>query len=44
MSDEAIFTDASDVIEKALRAVYIASDARTGISKTAFEIALKQLI
>jgi glutamate dehydrogenase/leucine dehydrogenase len=44
MSDEAIFTDASAVIEKALKAVYVASDARTGISKTAFEIALKQLI
>ncbi len=44
MSDEAIFTDASEVIEKALKAVYVASDARTGISKTAFEIALKQLI
>jgi glutamate dehydrogenase/leucine dehydrogenase len=44
MSDEAIFTDASEVIEKALKAVYVASDARTGISKTAFEIALKQLV
>ncbi len=44
MSDEAIFTDASQVIEKALKAVYVASDARTGISKTAFEIALKQLV
>jgi len=44
MSDEAIFTDASQTIEKALKAVYVASDDRTGISKTAFEIALKQLI
>lgn len=44
MSDEAIFTDASKTIEKALKAVYVASEARTGISKTAFEIALKQLI
>jgi glutamate dehydrogenase/leucine dehydrogenase len=44
MSDEAIFTDASQTIEKALKAVYVVSDDRTGISKTAFEIALKQLI
>jgi glutamate dehydrogenase/leucine dehydrogenase len=44
MSDEAIFTDASEVIEKALKAVYVASAERTGISKTAFEIALKQLV
>lgn len=44
MSDEAIFTDASQTIEKALKAVYVASDDRSGISKTAFEIALKQLI
>jgi glutamate dehydrogenase/leucine dehydrogenase len=44
MSDEAIFTDASEIIEKALKAVYVNSTARTGLSKTAFEIALKQLI
>jgi len=44
MSDEAIFTDASEIIEKALKAVYVNSTARTGLSKTAFEIALKQLV
>jgi glutamate dehydrogenase/leucine dehydrogenase len=44
MSDEAIFTDASEIIEKALKAVYVVSADRTGISKTAFEIALKQLV
>jgi glutamate dehydrogenase/leucine dehydrogenase len=44
MSDEAIFTDASEIIEKALKAIYVNSTARTDLSKTAFEIALKQLI
>lgn len=44
MSDEAIFTDASRVIEKALRKVYAASVAKTKLSATAFEIALKQLV
>jgi glutamate dehydrogenase/leucine dehydrogenase len=44
MSDEAIFTDASEIIEKALKAIYVNSTARTGLSKTAFEIALKQLV
>jgi len=44
MSDEAIFTDASKVIEKALQAVYATSQERTRLSATAFEIALKQLV
>jgi glutamate dehydrogenase/leucine dehydrogenase len=44
MSDEAIFTDASQVIEKALRKVYAESTAKTKLSATAFEIALKQLV
>jgi glutamate dehydrogenase/leucine dehydrogenase len=44
MSDEAIFTDASKVIEQALRKVYAASTAKTKLSATAFEIALKQLV
>ncbi|MNY59986.1 hypothetical protein D3C86_1964900 [compost metagenome] len=44
MSDDAIFTDASNVIFTALKAVYDESDAKTQLSKTAFEIALKQLI
>jgi glutamate dehydrogenase/leucine dehydrogenase len=44
MSDEAIFTDASRVIEKALKDVYAASQEKTRLSATAFEIALKQLV
>lgn len=44
MSDEAIFTDASKVIGKALEAVYATSQEKTRLSATAFEIALKQLV
>jgi glutamate dehydrogenase/leucine dehydrogenase len=44
MSDEAIFTDASHVIEKALKAVHGVSEAKTKLSATALEIALKQLV
>jgi glutamate dehydrogenase/leucine dehydrogenase len=44
MSDDAIFSDASEVINKALKAVHNASNKRTNLSSTAFEIALKQLV
>ncbi|RZK49032.1 MAG: amino acid dehydrogenase [Pedobacter sp.] len=44
MSDDAIFSDASQVIFKALKAVHAASASKTKVSSTAFEIALKQLI
>ncbi|SMC69735.1 Glu/Leu/Phe/Val dehydrogenase dimerization domain-containing protein [Pedobacter africanus] len=44
MSDDAIFTDASDVIYKAMKAVHKESSERKQLSKTAFEIALKQLV
>jgi glutamate dehydrogenase/leucine dehydrogenase len=44
MSDDAIFSDASAVIENALKAVYKVSNKRTNLSSTAFEIALKQLV
>jgi len=44
MSDDAIFSDASEIIKNALNAVYTTSDKRTNLSSTAFEIALKQLI
>jgi glutamate dehydrogenase/leucine dehydrogenase len=44
MSDEAIFSDASEVIYKALKAVHVISNERTNLSSTAFEIALKQLV
>ncbi|KQB99649.1 Glu/Leu/Phe/Val dehydrogenase dimerization domain-containing protein [Pedobacter sp. Hv1] len=44
MSDDAIFSDASSVINKALQNVYAVSKERTNLSSTAFEIALKQLV
>ena len=44
MSDEAIFSDASEVIYKALKAVHAISNERTNLSSTAFEIALKQIV
>lgn len=44
MSDAAIFSDASSVIQDALQAVHTVSDKRTNLSSTAFEIALKQLV
>ncbi|RZK54801.1 MAG: amino acid dehydrogenase [Pedobacter sp.] len=44
MSDDAIFSDASSIIEQALKAVYKSSNKPTNLSSTAFEIALKQLV
>jgi len=44
MSDDAIFTDASNIIYNALQGVYHTSDTKTNLSSTAFEIALKQLV
>lgn len=44
MTDEAIFNDTSDIISKAIEKVHAQSAAKTGISATAFEIALKQLV
>ena len=44
MTDEAIFNDTSQIIRKAIQNVYDRSDSQKEISKTAFEIALKQLI
>ena len=44
LKDEAIFIDTSDTIKKALEQIYQKSKSKTRISKTAFEIALKQLI
>jgi len=44
MTDEAIFNDASRTIKEAIEKVYNKNKSRTGISATAFEIALKQLI
>ncbi|THD69865.1 amino acid dehydrogenase [Robertkochia marina] len=44
MTDEAIFSDTSETIRKALQNTFKRSAAKTNISSTAFEIALKQLI
>ncbi|MFD2824828.1 Glu/Leu/Phe/Val dehydrogenase [Lacinutrix iliipiscaria] len=44
MTDEAIFNDTSETIRKAIQKVYDKNQSKTGISETAFEIALSQLI
>ena len=44
MTDEAIFQDTSNIIKQAIQNVYDKSSSKTEISKTAFEIALKQLV
>lgn len=44
MSDAAIFQDASSVIRTALEKTHKLSSAKTKISETAFELALKQLV
>jgi glutamate dehydrogenase/leucine dehydrogenase len=44
LSDKAIFGDTSEVIGKAVQRCYDASSNKKHIAKTAFEIALKQLI
>lgn len=44
LTDEGIFSDTSATIRKALQNTYAVNTAKTGIAKTAFEIALNQLI
>lgn len=44
MTDDAIFDDTSETIHRALQATFKARESKLNISKTAFEIALKQLI
>ncbi|HZH69332.1 MAG TPA: Glu/Leu/Phe/Val dehydrogenase dimerization domain-containing protein [Flavobacteriaceae bacterium] len=44
MTDEAIFNDTSMTIKNAIQNTYHHNSSQTNISKTAFEIALKQLI
>ena len=44
MTDEAIFKDTSNTIKEAIEKIYNKSNSKTGLSETAFEIALKQLI
>jgi len=44
MQDEAIFNDTSETIRKALQNTFEKNNSKKEICKTAFEIALKQLI
>jgi len=44
MTDDAIFSDTSAIIGKAIENVHAQNGSKTGISATAFEIALKQLV
>lgn len=44
MTDEAIFSDTSKTIKDAIQNTYHNNNKKTGISKTAFEIALKKLV
>ncbi|AZJ35017.1 amino acid dehydrogenase [Tenacibaculum singaporense] len=44
MTDQAIFEDTSNTIKKALQRTHAKSAAKTKISETAFEIALKELV
>lgn len=44
MTDEAIFNDTSMTIKNAIKSTYGQNSSKTNISKTAFEIALKQLV
>lgn len=44
MSDASIFEDTSNIIKEAMIKTHAVSDSKTNIAKTAFEIALKQLI
>jgi glutamate dehydrogenase/leucine dehydrogenase len=44
MTDDAIFSDTSNRIKQAIKKVYSKNQSKTGISETAFEIALSQLI
>jgi glutamate dehydrogenase/leucine dehydrogenase len=44
MTDEAIFTDISSTIKKALEKTRQISESKTKVAQTSFEIALKQLV
>ena len=44
MTDASIFEDTSEIIKKAIKNTHDKSNSKTNIAKTAFEIALKQLI
>jgi glutamate dehydrogenase/leucine dehydrogenase len=44
LSDKAIFNDISNIIKNALENIYAINKTKTNISKSGFEIALKQLV
>ena len=44
MSDQAIFKDTSNIIKGAIQKANAVNNSKTGIAKTAFEIALNQLV
>lgn len=44
ISDEAIFADTSNIIREAIVKTHAKNSSKTGIAKTAFEIALNQLV
>ncbi len=44
ITDEGIFSDTSETIKKAMQNAYSVNQNKTGIAKTSFEIALKQLV
>ena len=44
MTDESIFIDTSMTIKNAIQNTYDHNSSKTNISKTAFEVALKQLV
>jgi glutamate dehydrogenase/leucine dehydrogenase len=44
LSDQGIFEDTSEIIKNALKAAHATNSSKNGIAKTAFEIALKQLV
>jgi hypothetical protein len=44
ITDEGVFTDTSNIIRKAMEKSYAKNNSKTGIAKTAFSIALEQLV
>jgi imidazoleglycerol phosphate dehydratase HisB len=44
MSDRGIFEDTSATIGQALKQIHLTHTSKTGITKAAFEIALKKLV
>ena len=44
MEDSAIFNDTSEVIRKAILNIFKENPSKRNLSRTAFEIALKQLV